>query len=206
MEDGGRAAFGTLLRHFRVRADLSQEALANLARMSAESISALERGARRSPYRETVRLLADALSLNAADRARLEAAAARPQRPRAHRDVPSGVPVDPKDANAGAIAPPWSVPDAMRTPYFVGRDRLPSQLRAQLLEFHRAALSGLGGVGKTQAAIQYAARHRADYPGGVLWVNAETTGDLVSGFVEIARRLALPLPTKSRSCDASSSG
>jgi tetratricopeptide (TPR) repeat protein len=192
MEDGGRAAFGTLLRYFRVQADLSQEALAERARMSAESIGALERGARRSPYRETVRSLADALALSDDDRTRLEAAAARPQRARARQSVPSGKPVDPKTATtADAIEPPWSVPDAMRTPYFIGREQLLAQLRTQLLEFHRAGLSGLGGVGKTQAAIQYAIRYRADYPGGVLWANAETTGDLVGGFVEIARRLGL---------------
>jgi tetratricopeptide (TPR) repeat protein/transcriptional regulator with XRE-family HTH domain len=192
MEDGGRAAFGTLLRYFRVQADLSQEALAERARMSAESIGALERGARRSPYRETVRLLADALVLSADDRTRLETAAARPQRARARQSAPSGKPVDPNDAaTPGAIETLWSVPDAMRTPYFIGREHLLARLRAQLLEFRRAALSGLGGVGKTQAAIQYAIRHRADYPGGVLWANAETTGDLVGGFVEIARRLGL---------------
>src|ERR1700722_17743483 len=188
MEDGGRAAFGTLLRYFRVQADLSQEALAERARMSAESIGALERGARRSPYRETVRLLADALAVSADDRARLEAAAARPQRARARKTAPSAKPDAPQDTTESASEPPWSVPDAMRTPYFIGREHLLAELRAQLLECHRAALSGLGGVGKTQAAIQYAIRHRADYPGGVLWANSETTGDLVGGFVEIARR------------------
>jgi tetratricopeptide (TPR) repeat protein len=192
MEDGGRAPFGTLLRYFRVRADLSQEALAERARMSAESIGALERGARRSPYRESVRLLVEALALNPDDRARLEAAAARPQRARGRQTTPSVKPVDTQEStNASASEPPWSVPDAMRTPYFIGREHLLAQLQVQLLEFHRAALSGLGGVGKTQAAIQYAIRHRADYPGGVLWANAETSGDLVGGFVEIARRLGL---------------
>jgi len=191
MEDGGRAAFGTLLRYFRVQADLSQEALAERARMSAESISALERGARRSPYRETVRLLADALSLGADDRARFEAAAARPQRARANQSELNDKAVDAQCTAASAVEPPWSVPDAMRTPYFIGREHLLAKLRVQLLELHRAGLSGLGGVGKTQAAIQYAIRHRVDYPGGVLWANAETTGDLVGGFVEIARRLGL---------------
>jgi class 3 adenylate cyclase/tetratricopeptide (TPR) repeat protein len=87
---------------------------------------------------------------------------------------------------------PWLVPDEMRSRYFTGRDDLLERLRAQLAEHHRAALSGLGGAGKTQAAIEYAVRRKADYPGGVFWVNAETTSGLTSGFVEIAKALRLP--------------
>jgi class 3 adenylate cyclase/tetratricopeptide (TPR) repeat protein len=87
---------------------------------------------------------------------------------------------------------PWLIPDAMRTRYFTGREELLARLRQQLVERHRAALSGLGGVGKTQSAIEYAARHCAGYPGGVFWVNAETLGGLTSGFVAIAAALGLP--------------
>jgi tetratricopeptide (TPR) repeat protein len=81
----------------------------------------------------------------------------------------------------------------MRTRYFTGRNDLLARLRQQLVERHRAALSGLGGVGKTQTAIEYAARHRADYPSGVFWVNAETTSGLTGGFVQIAAALGLPV-------------
>ena len=63
-------------------AGLSQEALAERAGLSARAISDLERGARRAPYRETVRLLADALGLSDADRAALEAAVDRGRGPR----------------------------------------------------------------------------------------------------------------------------
>ena len=59
------------------------------------------------------------------------------------------------------LARPWNVPP--RTPYFTGRDEILNQLREGLLESRVAALSGLGGVGKTQTAIQYAHRHRGDY-------------------------------------------
>ncbi|MFZ1019206.1 MAG: helix-turn-helix transcriptional regulator, partial [Candidatus Cybelea sp.] len=61
MEDEARAPgaleFGVLLRHHRLAAGLSQEALAERARMSADGISALERGHRRTPQRETLTLL-----------------------------------------------------------------------------------------------------------------------------------------------------
>jgi transcriptional regulator with XRE-family HTH domain len=85
MEDREPPTFATLLRHFRLEAALSQERLAERARISAETIGALERGARRSPYRETVAMLSGALRLNPEDRARLYAAAARPQRFRRRR-------------------------------------------------------------------------------------------------------------------------
>jgi class 3 adenylate cyclase/tetratricopeptide (TPR) repeat protein len=87
---------------------------------------------------------------------------------------------------------PWLVPETMLTRYFTGRDDLLARLRKQLQERHRAALSGLGGVGKTQTAIEYATRNRSEYPNGVFWVNAETIGGLTSGFAEIARILQLP--------------
>lgn len=59
-----RSSFGALLRRHRVAAGLSQEALAERARMSSDGISALERGHRRTPQRETLALLAGALALN----------------------------------------------------------------------------------------------------------------------------------------------
>ena len=68
MENGGRAPkaadFGTLLRRYRLAAGLSQEALAERARMSVNGIGVLERGDRRTPQRETLPLLADALALS----------------------------------------------------------------------------------------------------------------------------------------------
>jgi len=98
----------------------------------------------------------------------------------------------PQGSRWSAFSRPWLVPDALRTSYFTGRDDLLARLRLQLSERGRAALSGLGGVGKTQTAIEYAVRHRADYPDGVSWINAETTSGLTSGFAAIASTLSLP--------------
>lgn len=56
-------SFADLLRQQRLSAGLTQEALADCARMSLAAIGALERGARQHPYRSTIALLAEALSL-----------------------------------------------------------------------------------------------------------------------------------------------
>src|SRR6476469_42069 len=69
--------FAALLRRHREAAALSQEALAEKAGLSARAISDLERGVKTRPHLETVRLLAEALRLDAAARAEL-AMAVRP--------------------------------------------------------------------------------------------------------------------------------
>jgi|GEM_PF-808196 len=83
--------FGTLLRRYRAERELSQEELGERARLSAAAISALERGVRRAPYRETVALLAAALSLDDAALGEFTAAAkrARHRGPRSANDLQS---------------------------------------------------------------------------------------------------------------------
>jgi transcriptional regulator with XRE-family HTH domain len=68
-------SFGTLLRKLRISAGLTQEELAEAARLSYRSISDLERGINLTPRKETMRLLADALHLAGAEREAFEAAA-----------------------------------------------------------------------------------------------------------------------------------
>jgi predicted ATPase/DNA-binding XRE family transcriptional regulator len=65
---GEPVPFARVLRRLRVRAALTQEALAGRSGLSVEAISALERGFRRHPRRATLALLADALDLAAAER------------------------------------------------------------------------------------------------------------------------------------------
>src|SRR5262245_28694537 len=77
MEQREVGAFGEQLRGFRERIGLTQEELAERAGLSAQGISALERGLRRRPYLPTVRALAEALDLSAPERAALATAVAR---------------------------------------------------------------------------------------------------------------------------------
>jgi len=73
--------FGALLKRHRVAAGLTQEELAEHAKLSVRAISDLERGLHRAPQKDTIGLLAEALALAEQDRTAF-AAAARPAGPR----------------------------------------------------------------------------------------------------------------------------
>jgi tetratricopeptide (TPR) repeat protein/DNA-binding XRE family transcriptional regulator len=87
----------------------------------------------------------------------------------------------------------WNVPP--RSPYFVGRNDTLQQLHDALTAGKTTvlteALSGLGGIGKTLTAIEYAYQYRHEY-NAVMWVQAETNEQLVSSFLAIAHMLNLP--------------
>ncbi len=159
MTQDSRPLFGALLRQFRLAAGLSQEALAERAHVSVQGISALERGARRTPQHETLALLVEALQITTHDRARLEVAA-RPLRPRRAR-------ADKNDLEEGGPSR-HNLPVTLTS--FLGRDDDVAAWQRLLRGRRLLTLTGAGGVGKTRLAVEAARSVLGDYPDGVRFV------------------------------------
>ena len=77
---GEASPFARALRRARLAAELTQEELAERAGVSARAISDLERGVNRSPRRDTIELIVEALKLDAGAKAALEATVVRARR------------------------------------------------------------------------------------------------------------------------------
>ena len=98
---------------------------------------------------------------------------------------------------APGTAPLWSVP-YRRNPFFTGREDVLLRLQEMLSASGTAALtqtlaiSGLGGIGKTQIALEYAYRHRSDYR-AVFWVKADSREALAADLAVIADLLHRPV-------------
>lgn len=94
----------------------------------------------------------------------------------------------------GGLPEVWEVP-LPRNPNFTGRDQMLKDLRAALVSGRSAALTqaiaGLGGVGKTQLALEYCYRYAAEYS-VVWWMRAEEPTSLASDYARLAVKLNLP--------------
>jgi len=88
----------------------------------------------------------------------------------------------------------WHLPHPRNT-FFTGRDKEVNQIKTALENTNtmslKQAMSGLGGIGKTQTAIEYAYRFR-DHYSHCFWIVADTETTLTSGYVEISALLGLP--------------
>src|SRR4051794_7478681 len=114
-------------------------------------------------------------------------------RPRRHPGGPGKFPVSPpravQEAAAGLI--PFLVPFP-RNPDFVGRSEDLEALHQILQErepvgIRPAGLTGMGGIGKTQLAVEYVYRYKDNYPDGIFWVNAAEP--LAQGLAQLGAEL-----------------
>lgn len=102
-----------------------------------------------------------------------------------------------KETSQQATASPllWNIPYP-RNPFFTGRDALLASLETRFKQQQVAltqplALHGLGGIGKTQIALEYVYRSAAAYQ-AVLWISAETYETTLASLLSIAQALDLP--------------
>ena len=145
-QEGARGSrFGNLLRQHRIAAGLSQEALAERARMSVRGIGALERGDRRTPQRETLSLLLNALALTAEQRRAFEDAAMAARGRRLPGATPSSAEGSPKPTNL-----------RLSVTSFVGRETEVTEIATLVGAQRLVMVTGPGGVGKTRTALHVA--------------------------------------------------
>lgn len=190
-------SFGEVLRRFREMAGLSQRTLASRAGLSEEFVSSLERG-KRKPRVESARRLAQALRVGDRERGALFAAAGLgtsllpPEatsltilegKPNAAallaeaRALIETLPTDHLPPYAPSL-PPGSRMRLGLNPFFVGRGdellRVASALKGAdttIALGQLVASTGLGGLGKTQLAVEFVHRYGHFFAGGVFWLS-----------------------------------
>ncbi|MDI1230392.1 MAG: tetratricopeptide repeat protein [Methylobacter sp.] len=86
--------------------------------------------------------------------------------------------------------PVFYVPFRPKGDQMVGRRDALADVRHQLCDGKRtsigqtAAFQGLGGLGKTQLAVEYAHAYQNEYPNGVIWINADQ--DITAQLIKLA--------------------
>ena len=171
MDRDAAGSFGEVLKALRNRKHLSRREVAERLGKSSSALEKWEQGSV-LPDRARVEDLIRALELAEAERLLL------------------------LEAHAGhRILPTLHNLPAAQNPYFTSREDILAQLHDRLDPGSQVALtqaiSGLGGIGKTQVALHYVYRFQKAYS-HVLWVTADSPASLVTEFVRLAHDLELP--------------
>lgn len=173
METSILLSFGELLKTYRKQQGLTQQQLARKLGIHQNTVGAWERGDYLPAARGMILELARCLRLSETE---------------AHHLL---------ETSLLAVTSYWSLP-SQRNIFFTGRQAILRQLHMLLSEeqdspsLRSCALSGLGGIGKTQTAIEYAYRYAPNYA-AVFWANVGTEEGLLESFAAIAKTLGLPV-------------
>jgi tetratricopeptide (TPR) repeat protein len=118
-------------------------------------------------------------------------------RPKVKPAFPHSAALAPGPRFPGSLPAIWNI-TVERNPYFTGRDQALAELHQALTAGQTAALTqaikGLGGVGKSQLALEYAFRHAGEYD-GIWWLHAEEPTTLARDYVDLAPKLGVPVVT-----------
>jgi predicted ATPase/DNA-binding XRE family transcriptional regulator len=150
-------SFAALLRQQRQASGLTQEGLAERARLSVRAISDLERGLKERPHATTVQLLIQALGLDGASAEAFTAAASR------------------RVAKTPPAFAQGTLPVALTS--FIGRQEACADVKQALTTARSLTLVGAGGIGKTRLALEVASAVGDEYPDGVWLVELASLAD-----------------------------
>ena len=89
----------------------------------------------------------------------------------------------------GVLPPIWNI-QYRRNPHFTGRDDVMDSIDNDLSSRQVSVLTGLGGVGKGQIAVEFVYRHLADYS-LIWWLRSEETSALAADYALLANELRL---------------
>src|SRR5579864_8480202 len=172
MESLEFSCFGEMLKTLRKRQHITQQDLSSKLGVHRNTIGSWERGEFLPETKGMVLELARHLRLSEIETRHL------------------------LEASLTGLSPAWNVP-SLRNPFFTGREEILSTLHQRLAGEAAVALTqsyalhGLGGIGKTHLAIEYAYRYALSYT-AVFWVEAENGEKILNSFLAIANLLQLP--------------
>lgn len=156
-------ALALRLRHYRLRAGLSQQQLADFSTLSVRAIRDIENGRVARPRRGTCDLLTKVLNDDAPP------ASVSPQRlSREQRRVPTADPLTEQLRDRGLARNSWA-----DGPFLGRADELDALANLYDSEHHRLiTVTGIEGVGKTRLTVEFVRRSRAGGDQAVLWLPA----------------------------------
>ena len=180
-------SFGEWLKSRRKSLDLTQEELAQRSACSVFALRKIESGERR-PSRQLAGLLAAALEIPPDDQKTfIQLARSELKLERLH--LPSAGLPDASIRGQKPVSPRLPLPATSligREAELAALESLSKNAQCRLL-----TLTGLGGIGKTRLAVEFASRQRSMFPGGIYFVSLASLNSLNHVVTAIAEVFGL---------------